>query len=161
MTDFPSHERFMRRAIDLAATRSSAPFAAVLVDICTNEIMAEGVNRHSENPTWHGEIDAINRCAALRQDVNWAGLRLYTTAEPCCMCQGAILWAGIPEVVFGTSIRTLTEIGWKQIDIAAVEVTQRTTFAQCRLIGGVLETECDRLFRRAKDAREEGCHERI
>jgi len=49
----------------------------------------------------------------------------------------------------------------RAIDIAAVEVTQRTTFAQCRLIGGVLETEFDQLLRRAKDAREEGCHERI
>ena len=65
------------------------------------------------------------------------------------MCQGAILWAGIPEVVFGTSIRTLKQLGWKQIDIPAEEVTRRTPFAQCRLIGGVLEAECDQLFRRA------------
>ena len=149
MIDFSSHERFMRRALALAATSPSAPFAAVLVDIGRNEIVAEGINRHSENPTWHGEIDAINRCAALGQDVNGAALRLYTTAEPCCMCQGAILWAGIPEVVFGTSIRSLKQLGWKQIDISAEEVARRTPFARCRLIGGVLEAECDKLFERA------------
>ena len=161
MIDFSSHERFMRQAIALAATSPSAPFAAVLADIGTNEIVAEGINRHSENPTWHGEIDAINRCAALGQDVNWMGLRLYTTAEPCCMCQGAILWAGIPEVVFGTSIHTLKEMGWKQIDIAAAEVTRQTPFSRCRLTGGVLEAECDQLFRRAMAARGDACHERI
>ena len=152
MSELPLHERFMRRAIALAATSPSAPFAAVLVDIGSNGIVAEGINRHSENPTWHGEIDAINRCAALGQDVNWAALRLYTTAEPCCMCQGAILWAGIPEVVFGTSIRTLKGMGWKQIDISAEEVARRTPFAPCHLIGGVLEAECDMLFRRAMRA---------
>jgi len=149
MIELTLHERFIRRAIGLAAASPWAPFAAVLVDIGRDEIVAEGVNRHGENPTWHGEIDAINRGAAAGHDVNWTGMRLYTTAEPCCMCQGAILWAGIPEVVFGTSIRTLKQLGWKQIDIAAEEVTRRTAFAQCRLIGGVLEAECDQLFRRA------------
>lgn len=149
------HETFIRRAIALATQNPSAPFAAVLVAIETGEILAEGVNRHTENPTWHGEIDAINRCAEARLDVNWGGLRLYTTAEPCCMCQGAILWAGIPEVVYGTSIRTLKRLGWNQIDITAEEVTRRTPFANCRLIGGVLEVECDQLFQRALGIRED------
>jgi len=152
MTELPLHERFMRRAIALAASSPAAPFAALVVNMGTNEIVADGINRHRDNPTWHGEIDAINRCAALGRNINWAGLRLYTTAEPCCMCQGAVLWAGIPEVVFGTSIRTLKQLGWKQIDFAAEEVVRRAPFAQCRLIGGVLETECDQLFRRAMSA---------
>lgn len=148
MIESSLHERFMRRAIDLAAGNPLAPFAAVLVDTATDEIMAEGINRHEENPTWHGEIDAINRAAA-GGSVEWPRVRLYTTAEPCCMCQGAIQWAGIPEVVFGTSIRTLKELGWKQIDIAAEEVVRRTPFSNCRLIGGVLEADCDALFRAA------------
>ena len=66
------------------------------------------------------------------------------------MCQGAILWAGIPEVVFGTSIRTLVQLGWSQIDIKAEEVARRAPFAQCTLIGGVLERECDALFQAAR-----------
>lgn len=31
----------------------------------------------------------------------------YTTAEPCPMCQAAILWSGIGTVVLGSSIRSL------------------------------------------------------
>jgi tRNA(Arg) A34 adenosine deaminase TadA len=65
------------------------------------------------------------------------------------MCQGAILWAGIPEVVFGTSIRTLKRLGWNQIDIGAEEVARRTPLARCTLIGGILERECDALFQAA------------
>ena len=144
------HQEYMRRAIEIARRNPAAPFGALLVDSHTAQIVAEGLNRWRENPTWHGEIDAINRCAAQHPDITWSRLRLYTTAEPCCMCQGAILWAGIPEVVFGTSIRTLVQLGWNQIDIKAEEVARRTPFAPCTLIGGVLERECDALFQAAK-----------
>ena len=92
----------------------------------------------------------INRCAEASANVDWSGLRLYTTAEPCCMCQAAILWAGIPEVFFGTSMDTLLRLGWNQIGIPAEEVAQRTPFANCKLTGGILEQECDALF--------EACH---
>ncbi len=146
MLETALHERFMRQAIELAATNPKAPFAALLVHRGTQEILATGINRHEQNPTFHGEIEAINQLAASRPNMNWTQLRLYTTAEPCCMCQGAILWAGIAEVVYGTSIQTLKRLGWKQIDISADEVTRRAGFADCRLIGGILQAECDRLF---------------
>ena len=42
MMESPLHERFMRRAIGLAAANPSAPFAAVLVDMGTNEIRGRG-----------------------------------------------------------------------------------------------------------------------
>jgi tRNA(Arg) A34 adenosine deaminase TadA len=139
----------MKRAIEIARRNPNAPFGAVLVDVESGGIVAEGLNRGEINPTWHGEIDAINRCAAEHPEARWSRLRLYTTAEPCCMCQGAVLWAGIAEVVFGTSIATLKRLGWKQIDIGAGEVARRTAFAKCKIIGGVLEAECDELFRAA------------
>ena len=63
-------------------------------------------------------------------------------------------WAGIPEVVYGTSIRTLQQIGWNQIDIRAAEVVRRTPFAPCKLTSGVLESQCDALFREAMRFRE-------
>lgn len=57
------HEMFMRRAIELAAYVPAVPFGALIVDRRTGEIVAEGWNKSSANPTWHGEIDAINRLA--------------------------------------------------------------------------------------------------
>lgn len=143
-----THEHYMRRAIELAGRNPGAPFGAVLVDDRSGEIVAEGLNRSQENPVLHGEIDAITRCAAEHPGIEWSRLRLYTTAEPCCMCQGAILWAGIGAVFYGTSIRRLVELGWKQIDIFSDEVTQRTPFADCRIEGGILADECEALFRR-------------
>ncbi len=150
MTD---HAHFMRHAIATASSNPRRPFAAVLVDHNARIIVAEGVNRSQENPIWHGEIDVINRYAAQRNRIPWSDLDLYSTAEPCPMCQAAILWSGIPRVIFGTSIHRLTEIGWRQINIPSSEVVHRTPFAECEVLGGVLQSECDRLFLNAFEIR--------
>ncbi|MBS0260452.1 MAG: nucleoside deaminase, partial [Planctomycetes bacterium] len=73
-------------------------------------------------------------------------LALYTTAEPCPMCMGAILWSGIRQVVFGTSIETLQRKGWRQIEITCLELVRRAPAWNCDILGGVLESECDALF---------------
>lgn len=144
------HESYMRRAIVQAKEVPNLPFGAVIVDSKTKAIVAEGHNRSEESPTYHGEVDVINRAAAKLASKDWAPLVLYTTAEPCPMCQSAVAWAGIGAVVFGSSIPFLKEIGWWQIDIRAEEVARRTSFRRCALIGGVLEEECNALFRAAK-----------
>jgi tRNA(Arg) A34 adenosine deaminase TadA len=143
------HERYMTRAIALATNVPDLPFGAVIVDGLSGTILAEGWNKTALNPTWHGEIDAINRLAAAGLGSESKHLVLYTTAEPCPMCQAAVLWSGIEEVVFGTSIRTLQRLGWRQIDITAEEVVRRSPSWTCALIGGVLERECDALFEAA------------
>src|SRR5262245_31116996 len=139
------HERFMRRAIALAANTPALPFGSVVVRVGTGEIVAEGWNRSALNPTWHGEIDALNNLF-LTGRIPDAELTLYTTAEPCPMCMAAILWSGIELVVYGTSIRTLQRYGWRQIDVLSEEVVRRAPGWRCAIVGGVLEAECDALF---------------
>lgn len=140
---------YMRTAIRVASGNPAAPFGAILVDIESSEVVAEGVNRARDNPTWHGEMVAINAYAATGQR-NWNRLRLYTTAEPCCMCQAAVLWARIPEVVFGSSVATLRKLGWHQFNCTADEVSALASFTHCEVTGGVLADECDRLFEQAR-----------
>jgi tRNA(Arg) A34 adenosine deaminase TadA len=141
-----SDETFMRRAIELALQDPRLPFGAVIVRAATGEVVAEGRNHSGQSPVLHGEIDAIHRCALSCPGIDWRALTLYSTAEPCPMCAAAVLWAGIPRVVFGTSIGTLVEKGWHQIDIPAEEVVRRASFGRCVLVGGVLRAECDALF---------------
>lgn len=137
----------MREAIAIASNNPQAPFGAVLVDRSLNTVVARGCNQSLVNPTLHGEIAAINDY--VRQNgKNWSELTLYTTAEPCCMCQGAIIWAGIAEVVFGTSISELQQLGWKQIDIPSREVAARSWQPRLAIIAGLLAKECDELFQR-------------
>ena len=140
------HEFFMRRAIELALNVPNLPFGALIVNRDTDEILAEGWNKTNINPTWHGEIDAITPLVLRQESLDTSKLVLYTTAEPCPMCQAAILWAGIGMVVFGTSIRFLQNNGWHQIDILAQEVIHRSPHWSCKLISGVLEKDCNALF---------------
>lgn len=143
------HEFYMRRAIALATNVPDLPFGALIVDEDSGMILAEGWNKTVLNPLWHGEIDAINGLTSSGVDVEENNLVLYTTAEPCPMCQAAALWSGIETVVFGTSIRSLQRQGWRQIDILAEEVIRRSPAWNCKLIGGVLERDCDALFHQA------------
>lgn len=134
------HGLFMRRAIEVAHGNPDAPFGCVIADRKTGEILAEGLNDAQRNPIFHGETDAILRLGEARPDVDWTRLILYTTAEPCPMCSGAILWCGIPHVVFGTSIQTLKRLGLPQIDLPSEQVASRSIYlGRFELTGAVLE----------------------
>jgi len=141
-----THENYMRRAIELALKAPAFPFGAIIVRRETGEIVAEGYNQSSLNPTFHGEMVAINHCAEFNRSADWSEFDLYTTAEPCSMCQSAIEWAGIATVYYGTSIPYLQSHNWRQINIRAEEVIAQTPFRNSRIIGGILETECNALF---------------
>ena len=141
-----NHEDYMRRAIALALEVPEFPFGAVIVNRATGEIVAEGFNQSALNPTFHGEMVAINRCAELHHPKDWSEFDLYTTAEPCPMCQSAIEWAGIACVYYGTSIPYLQNHNWRQIAIRASEVIAKTAFRNSIIVGGILEAECNALF---------------
>jgi len=141
-----NHEQFMHKAIQQALKVPNCPFGAVLVEATTGVVFAEGYNRTSENPTYHGEIDVINKLAKVNPSPPWQSLILYTTAEPCPMCQAAIAWAGIPTVVYGSSIPLLKSLGWWQIDIRAQEIAAKVPFSPTVIIAGILEKECNALF---------------
>jgi tRNA(Arg) A34 adenosine deaminase TadA len=140
----------MLKAIALANKVPEFPFGAVIVDRNSQVIVAEGYNQSTLNPTFHGEMVAINNCAAQLHPVDWSQFDLYTTAEPCAMCQGAIAWAGIANVYYGTSIAFLQEQQWWQIDIRAEELVKRTPFRATQVFGGILTEQCNALFTQAK-----------
>lgn len=141
------HDRYMTRAIELALEHTpDSPFAAVLIDTESGEILAEGYDRSSESPLLHGEMDALNRYFASDRNVPLERLQLYTTAEPCPMCAGALYWARIPKVIFGTKVGTLKRLDWDQIDVPAGELMRKAQYPRLRVVGPVMESECNRLF---------------
>jgi tRNA(adenine34) deaminase len=101
------HERYMRRAVEIARGNPDAPFGCVIVNGDTGEVVAEGVNDAQRNPVSHDETAAIINLAEARPDADRTRMTLYTTAEPCPMCAGAVLWSGISRLVFGTSVERL------------------------------------------------------
>ena len=141
------HERFMSEAL-AAASDAHSPFAALIVDRRRQRIICRGINRKRDNPILHGEVSAILNCAELNSNVQWQTLSLYTTAEPCPMCAAAIVWAGISEVVYGTSIAELASLGINQIRLESEDVARAAPFYRGTIIGGVL---ADRTFEMYRD----------
>ncbi len=136
----------MRRAIEVARRNPDAPFGAVIVADDSGQFLAEGLNEGEKNPVWHGELAAIMGCAEAHPDADWSRMTLYTTAETCPMCSTAVLWAGIPRVVYGTSAETLNGLGFPKLDLSIQEISHRTSLGEPEVVAGVLKNECDALF---------------
>lgn len=139
------HERHMRRAIEISRRNPGAPFGCVIADE-KGDVLAEGLNDAERSPILHGETAAIMDLIEARPDADRSLLTLYTTAEPCPMCAGAILWSGIPRVVLGSTMETLKKLSLPRIDLPCEEVSRRCSFGGFEVVRGVLEAECDALF---------------
>jgi len=106
----------LRRAIQLAqeniASGRGGPFAAVIVR--DGEVIAEGANSvtSTNDPTAHGEVNAIrNACRALGT-FSLAGCEIYTSCEPCPMCLAAIYWARLGAIYYGSNQQDAAKIGF-------------------------------------------------
>lgn len=92
---------------------SGGPFGCCIVDRYGN-IIGLGHNQVVElnDPTCHGEIQAIRDACKRLQTFDLSGCTLYTTSYPCPMCMGAIMWARISRVFYGCSIEDAQSIGF-------------------------------------------------
>jgi tRNA(Arg) A34 adenosine deaminase TadA len=140
------HEAAMRLAIAAARANREFPFGAVIVRAADRKLLAQGVNQGRANPTFHGEIVAMNDYVARHGNRGWDETILYTTGEPCPMCMSAMVWAGIGGVVYGTSIAGLKKYGFDQILIPTTAVRDAASFYRGFILGRVLEAETDALF---------------
>ena len=89
------------------------PFGAVIVK--DDVIIAKGHNHvlaHND-PTCHGEVDAIRKACKKLNTFDLSGCTLYTTGEPCPMCLCACLWANIDVVYYGCTIKDNEIIGFR------------------------------------------------
>jgi tRNA(Arg) A34 adenosine deaminase TadA len=137
-------ERFMRMAID-EARRADYPFGAVIVR--DGEVIARGANmgRHLDDPTAHGEMQAIRNGLAQHGSAALRGATLYTSGEPCAMCMGAIIWCHFGRLVYAASLDQLAK-KIDQIMIPSADVAAKSPFAPISITGGVLADEAISLF---------------
>lgn len=67
------------------------------------EILITGSNAvvTESDPTRHAELCLVSAaCRTLPREVVQKAI-LYTSTEPCGMCAGSIVWAGISTVIYG------------------------------------------------------------
>ena len=109
--------KFMKLAIEEAQkgirNGHGGPFGAVIVK--DGEVISTGHNHVviNNDPTCHGEIDAIRKACAKLGTFDLSGCELYSSAYPCPMCFGAILWANIEKVYYGCNTNDSEIIGFR------------------------------------------------
>lgn len=106
MTGDRHHERFLGQVVAAAAANVRAgdrPFATAIVR--DGRVVATGVNAVVSlgDPTAHAEVVAIRAACARLGRPDLSDCALYTISEPCPMCMGAILWAGVGAVYFAAT----------------------------------------------------------
>ena len=93
----------IRLATDNVTSGRGGPFAAVVV--LNGDIIARGTNlvTSTNDPTAHAEVVAIRRACEAVHSFQLHDCELYTTCEPCPMCLGAIYWARLPRLFYGST----------------------------------------------------------
>ena len=91
-----------------------------------------------------------------RQHGAWLFLgAIYTSAEPCAMCAGAIYWTGLKRVVYGMSEADLKAVTGNHPENPTLDLPCRTVFAAgqrvIEVIGPMLEEEAARVHDGAWD----------
>lgn len=143
---YPGHRDRMRVALLVAREnverKTGGPFGAAIFEADNGRLVAVGieqVNTHT-NPLHHAEMFALAMAAKQLGSARLEGpgmpdLELYTTAEPCPMCVGALLLSGIAGLVCGATIDDLSAAGYERLpDIGA-------TFGDLMRLGVHVRTE--------------------
>lgn len=145
--ELAKHEKFMRLAIAQANRNPGRPFGSVLVDERTGEVVGEGVADLAASPMLHSEVMAMNNYLAKNGNKGWENLTMYGTGEACPMCASAMVWAGIPRMVYGSDTPFVRQY-IADIDIRARTVADagKAIYTSKLLLGGVLANETDKLF---------------
>jgi len=150
-----THKELMELAIIEARKTMNkdlgGPFGALVIND-KNEIISVASNTvlGDNDPTAHAEINAIRKATKKLGTHDLSGCTLYTTAYPCPMCLGAIIWSNIKKVYYGCIESDADEIGFrddfiykfienkrKDISILDLEEKERST--------------CLKLFKEYKD----------
>jgi tRNA(Arg) A34 adenosine deaminase TadA len=129
----PDDLALLRRAIALSAASRAAgqhPFGALLAD-AEGRVLMEAVNGfhpHGDGTAHAERLLATRACVELPPGTR-AAATLYSSAEPCAMCSGAIYWAGIGRVVYGLSESRLKAMIGPHPENLTMALPCRTVFA--------------------------------
>ncbi|MDW5316433.1 nucleoside deaminase [Rhizobium sp. PL01] len=147
-------ESLLRRAFDVARRSRDGgdhPFGSILADHDGNVLLEQcnGYSSEGGDRTAHAEKLLATRAGKAYDLKFLAGCTMYTSAEPCAMCSGAIYWAGIGRVVFGLSESEMKQqIGDSQ-ENPTLDLPSRVVFAAgqrpTEVVGPILADEAAKL----------------
>lgn len=147
-------EKLLRHAISVAVRsreNGDHPFGSILSSI-SGEVLREQTNGYSSNNnnrTAHSELLLASWAATNLGLEELQGSTLYSSAEPCAMCAGAIYWAGIGRVVYGQSEKSLKDMTGNNEENPTLDLPCRVVFQagqrETEVVGPLLEAEAKKV----------------
>jgi tRNA(Arg) A34 adenosine deaminase TadA len=142
-----SDQDWLTRAIALSQRsrdEGNHPFAAIVVD-ASGKVLAEAMNDIHADCTSHAELVAVRMASSEFNATQLRGATLYSSAEPCAMCAGAIYWSGIGRVVYALSEERLLQLTGNHPENPTLSLPCREVFArgqrEIEVVGPLLEQE--------------------
>jgi len=142
--------RFLRRAIALASeakAHGKHPFGALVV-AGDGTVVAEAINAFgwpNGDATGHAELIAVREASRRTPPERLAKATLYTSAEPCAMCAGAVYWSGISRVAYALSEARLLQLTGDHPENPTLALPCREVFSRgqrrIEVLGPALEDE--------------------
>ncbi|CAM4268887.1 tRNA(Arg) A34 adenosine deaminase TadA [Paenibacillus endophyticus] len=144
-----SHIEYLIESIAVskqARKAGNTPFGAILVDAAGDIVLSQGnVELTESNCTGHAERTLMEQASKRYSREELWHFTLYTSAEPCAMCAGAIYWGNVGTVVYGISEKRLAELTGDDEQNPTLDLPCRIVFAQGRkpiqVIGPIPEVE--------------------
>ncbi len=149
-------EPLLRRAFEVAkASREKGdhPFGAILVSPDGRILREQGNGYTSEggDMTAHAERLLATWASKNHEPAYLSQCTLYSSAEPCAMCSGAIYWSGIGRVVYGQSESGLKALTGNHSENPTLDLPCRDVFSRGQrpvvVIGPLLEEEAAEIQR--------------
>jgi tRNA(Arg) A34 adenosine deaminase TadA len=102
-----------------SVAHGGGPFGALIYDPASSRVISVGANMviPQQCSLWHAEVVAIY-CAQHAEDSHnlkgssQSGLEIYSSCEPCMMCQGAVFWSGIQKLYYAAQESDARAIGF-------------------------------------------------
>ncbi len=143
------HEALLRMAIDesrKARDGGNHPFASILVGPDGKVLMTQhNAYMPDHDMTGHAERVLMTRASTTYPPELLRECTIYTSAEPCAMCAGAIYWTGLARVVYGLTEKALKQITGDHPENPTLDLPCRTVFdagqRQVEVIGPLLSEE--------------------
>ena len=139
--------RLMRVALQearISLREGNKGFGAVLARTGKLITQSHDTAETQHDPTAHAEMNLVRAaCRILGNDLT--GCIVVSTHEPCPMCAGALVWARVSEIAYGTSIEESRTRGRTMIDVNCETIVGAAPW-KVALTGGILEGECSRLY---------------
>ena len=150
-------EQIMNLAIEKARNNMNnnlgGPFGAALTKNGELICVTSNTVLDSHDPTCHAEINAIREACQILKTHDLSDCELYATGYPCPMCLGAIIWANIKTVYYGSNLEDANAIGFR--DNVFYELIKNNNLKEILNLEELNHNECVALLQEYKNKSKE------